>query len=60
MRIKLANNVPLDIVKCIQANFECARKVSERHPKRIHATTMIRKGILMNKTQLWHLWLVIK
>ena len=60
VRIKLADNVPLDIAKCIQANYMCARKISERHPERIHATVSIRKGVKMNKTQLYHATLIIK
>lgn len=39
--------------------FQNARKYPERHGKRIPSTIVIRKGLKMNKTQLYHAWLLI-
>ena len=60
IRIKLADNCPLDTAKVIQANYSCARMYSQRHPKSLRSTIQIRKGIKMQACQLYHVFLIIK
>lgn len=60
LRIKMAENVPLDIAKMIQANHMiCRDKYPERHPKRINSTVQIRHASTLGGTKFYHAWLHI-
>ncbi len=61
LRIKIADNQPLENVRIIQYAHKKARKLPERHPDRIKSTIQIRKGSKVNNySQMYHAWLIIK
>ena len=65
IRIKLANNVTLDVARNIQNHYvSCRNKYPERHKKRISSTVQIKPACVLKdkskEVRLYHVWLNIR